>query len=494
MFGPDFPLLTVLLVIPAVGAVSAAMTPALARTTIRSIALASTALTFVLSLALLVDFEVGVAGFQEAFGNRAAWIPEWGISYRLDVDGISLFLILLTTLFMPLVILAAWEQVERAKGFFIALLALETALIGVFTATDLMLFYVFFEAMLVPMYALIGVWGGSNRRYASVKFFLYTLVGGLLMLVAILYLYFQGGAQSFDYDVLAQVDLTRTEELWLFAAFFVAFAIKVPLFPVHTWLPDAHTEAPTVGSVVLAAVLLKIGSYGFLRFNLPFFPEATRTFAPAILILAIIGILYGALVAAMQRDIKRLIAYSSVAHLGYVVLGTFALTGISASASVVQMINHGITTGALFLLVGFLYDRTHSRLIADYSGTLHATPIFGGIFLLGRDELDRAAVAQRLRGRVPDPPGDLPVLPVGRDRGGVRRDRRRALPAVGLPAHVPRAAGRPGRGAGRPQHPRARRDHPAARAHGGDRVRAAVAVRPHQPLGRAGGRRGCRTR
>ena len=283
---------------------------------------------------------------------------------------------------MPLVILAAWEQVERAKGFFIALLALETALIGVFTATDLMLFYVFFEAMLVPMYALIGVWGGSNRRYASVKFFLYTLVGGLLMLVAILYLYFQGGAQSFDYDVLAQVDLTRTEELWLFAAFFVAFAIKVPLFPVHTWLPDAHTEAPTVGSVVLAAVLLKIGSYGFLRFNLPFFPEATRTFAPAILILAIIGILYGALVAAMQRDIKRLIAYSSVAHLGYVVLGTFALTGISASASVVQMINHGITTGALFLLVGFLYDRTHSRLIADYSGTLHATPIFGGIFLL----------------------------------------------------------------------------------------------------------------
>jgi NADH-quinone oxidoreductase subunit M len=300
----------------------------------------------------------------------------------LGVDGLSLFLVLLTTFIFPLVVLAAWEQVERVKGFFGSLLALEAALIGVFLALDLILFYVFFEAMLVPMYALIGLWGGANRRYAAIKFFLYTVVGGLLMLVAIIYLYFAAGATSFDYDVIRGVSLTGAEQTWLFLAFFAAFAIKVPLFPFHTWLPDAHTEAPTAGSVLLAAVMLKIGGYGFLRFSLPYFPEATTTLAPAILVLGVIGVLYGALVAMVQSDIKKLVAYSSVSHLGFVAIGTFALSTTAAAGSVVQMVNHGLSTGALFLLIGFMYDRTHSRAITDYSGIAKSAPVFSGLFLI----------------------------------------------------------------------------------------------------------------
>jgi NADH-quinone oxidoreductase subunit M len=336
--------------------------------------------TFAASLVVLVGFVVGDAGFQ--MSEQVAWIPEWGITYRLGVDGLSLFLVMLTTFIMPLVMLSAWEQVDRVKGFFGSLLALQAAMIGVFLALDLILFYVFFEAMLVPMYGLIGIWGGANRRYAAVKFFLYTLVGGLLMLVAILYLYFAAGGTSFDYDVIRGVSLSTTEQTWLFLAFFAAFAIKVPLFPFHTWLPDAHTEAPTVGSVILAAVMLKIGGYGFLRFSIPFFGEATVTIAPYILVLGVIGVLYGALVALVQKDVKKLVAYSSVSHLGFVALGTFALNSTGAAGSVVQMVNHGLSTGALFLLIGFMYDRTHSRLISDYSGLLHAAPIFGGLFLV----------------------------------------------------------------------------------------------------------------
>jgi NADH-quinone oxidoreductase subunit M len=311
------------------------------------------------------------------------WIPEWGISYRLGIDGISLFLVLLTTFVMPLIVLAAWEQEIRVKGFFASLLALEASLVGVFLALDLILFYLFFEIMLVPMYALIGIWGGANRRYAAVKFFLYTLVGGFLMLVAILYLYFQSGGGTFGYTELVAVarGLESGTQTLLFVCFFIAFAIKVPLFPFHTWLPDAHTEAPTAGSVILAAVMLKIGGYGFLRFSLPMFPVATARLAPVILALGVVGVLYGALVAMMQRDIKKLVAYSSVAHLGFVVIGVFALNPTGASGSVVQMINHGLSTGALFLLIGFLYDRTHSRAIADYSGLLKAAPVFGGLFL-----------------------------------------------------------------------------------------------------------------
>ena len=372
-------ILTVIIAIPAVAALALVFVPKGDRNLLRALALAGTLVALLFSLILLADFVTGSADFQ--LTENAAWIPEWGITYALGIDGISLLLVLLTTFIFPLVILAAWEQEERAKGFFIALLVLESALIGVFLALDLILFYVFFEIMLVPMYALIGVWGGANRRYASVKFFLYTLVGGLLMLVAILYLSFQAGG-SFAYaDVLA-VDLSRTEQIWLFWAFFLAFAIKLPLFPLHTWLPDAHTEAPTVGSVVLAAVMLKIGGYGFLRFNLPLFPEATDIYAGPILAAGVIGVLYGALVAMVQADIKKLVAYSSVAHLGFVAIGIFALQPTAAAGSVVQMVNHGLTTGALFLLIGFMYERTHSRAIADYSGLMKATPVFGGLFLM----------------------------------------------------------------------------------------------------------------
>ncbi len=374
----SLPLLTLLIAIPAATAVVVALLAPTARSAIRAVSLLGSAITFAVSLLVLARFE-SVAGFQ--LQESAAWIPQWGISYRLGVDGISLFLVLLTTFIMPLTLLAGWEQSERIKGYYACLLSMEAALVGVFLALDLVLFYVFFEAMLVPMYALIGIWGSANRRYAAIKFFLYTLVGGLFMLVAILYLYFASGAQSFAYADLLAVSLTSTEQALLFVCFFAAFAIKVPLFPFHTWLPDAHTEAPTVGSVVLAAVMLKIGGYGFLRYSLPFFPEATQRFAPILLALGVIGVLYGALVAMAQRDIKRLVAYSSVAHLGFVVIGIFALDPTGAAGSVVQMVNHGLSTGALFLLIGFLYDRTHSREIAGYSGLLRAVPVFGGIWL-----------------------------------------------------------------------------------------------------------------
>ncbi len=377
----DLPLLSILIWLPAVAAFLVALIPADRAEAIRFVALIATVVTFIVSLALIPAFEVGEPGFQ--LTEQVPWIPAWGIDYRLGVDGITWPLVMLSTFIIPIAVLATWGHVsERTKGFYIAVLVLETAVIGVFTALDLILFYVFFEAMLVPMYALIGVWGGANRRYAAVKFFLYTLIGGLLMLVAILYLYFKGGATTFDYSALRGLPLSDTEQLWLFLAFFIAFAIKVPLFPFHTWLPDAHTEAPTIGSVDLAAILLKIGGYGIIRFSLPYFPQATQDLAPTIMGLAVVGVLYGALVAMVQPDIKRLVAYSSVAHMGFVVLGVFALNAQSTSGSVVQMVNHGLSTGALFILIGFMYERTHSRAIADYSGLASVTPVFGGLFLI----------------------------------------------------------------------------------------------------------------
>ncbi len=376
----ELPILTLLIAVPAATVLAVGLLPSADTRAHRLTALVGSFITFVLSLVALAAFEAGEAGFQLV--EARTWIGEYGIDYRLGMDGISLFLVLLTTLIMPLVVLAAWEQKDRSKGFFVSLMAMEASLVGVFLALDLVLFYVFFEIMLVPMYALIGIWGSGNRRYAAIKFFLYTLVGGFLMLVAILYLYFDTGAQSFDYTFLRDnAQLSAGEQLFLFSCFFVAFAIKVPLFPVHTWLPDAHTEAPTAGSVILAAVMLKIGGYGFLRYSLPLFPDATERVAPVILVLAIIGILYGALVATMQHDIKRLVAYSSVAHLGFVVLGTFALDSTAAAGSVVQMVNHGLSTGTLFLLIGFMYERTRSRAISEHSGLLKAAPIFGGLFL-----------------------------------------------------------------------------------------------------------------
>ena len=301
-------------------------------------------------------------------------------------------LIVLTAFITPLIVISSWHVTDRVKGYMSAFLVLEGAVIGVFTATDLLLFYVFFEFTLIPMYLIIGMWGGANRRYAAVKFFLYTLFGGLLMLVAILSLYAAAGGQSFSYDAIAQASLDLGQQRWLFGAFFAAFAVKVPLFPVHTWLPDAHTEAPTAGSVFLAAILLKMGAFGFLRYSLPLFPDATRELAlgtgtgffsvPWILVLSVIGILYGAVVALVQKDVKKLVAYSSVSHMGFVVLGIFALNTTATSAGVVQMVNHGLSTGALFLLIGFLYERRHTREIAAFGGLARQTPVFAGFFLV----------------------------------------------------------------------------------------------------------------
>ena len=376
----NLPILTLLVAVPALSGLVIAFLDPERREQLRAVAMGGALLTFALSLVLLARFATGEPGFQMT--ESAQWIPQWGVTYRLGVDGVSLLLVLLTAFIQPLVILATWNQEHRAKGFFASLMVLQAALVGVFLALDLVLFYVMFEVMLVPMYALIGIYGSGNRHYAALKFFLYTLVGGLLMLVGILYLYFQAGGTSFDYDVIRQVQLSDTEQFWLFLAFFAAFAIKVPMWPLHTWLPDAHTEAPTAGSVILAAVMLKIGGYGFLRFSLPLFPEATRDLAPVMLGLAVVGVLYGALVSIVQSDIKKLVAYSSVSHLGFVVLGVFALHETAGAASVVQMVNHGLSTGALFLLIGFLYERGHTREIARYSGLLKAAPIFGGLFLV----------------------------------------------------------------------------------------------------------------
>ena len=377
----DLPLLSILILLPVVFAVVVAFLPAGNGTALRGAALAGALVTFAVSLLLLPGFDPAQEGFQ--FTETQPWIDDWGISYRLGLDGISLLLVLLTTFISPLAILATWGHVDdRVKTFYVSVLVLEAAMVGVFVALDMILFYMLFEVMLVPMYGLIGVWGAGNRRYAAIKFFLYTFLGGLFMLVGILYIYFAGGAADFSYEAMRAVELSTTEQVWLFLAFFAAFGVKLPVFPFHTWLPDAHTEAPTLGSVNLAAVMLKIGGYGLLRFALPFFPIAAERLAPAIVVLAIIGVLYGALVAMAQSDIKKLVAYSSVAHMGFVVLGIFALDVVSASASVVQMVNHGLATGALFILIGYLYDRTHSRAIADYSGLARSVPVFGGVFLV----------------------------------------------------------------------------------------------------------------
>lgn len=321
------------------------------------------------------------------FVEQAAWVPSLGISYQLGIDGISLPLVMLTTVMMPLALLSSWSSVtERVKEFTISLLLLEAGLLGTFLSVDLVLFYVFWEAVLIPMYFVIGLWGGPRRTYAAIKFILYTMAGSALMLVAIIALYLQGSAQlgirTFDLLRLREVAVPLPLEAWLFGAFALAFAIKVPVWPLHTWLPDAHVEAPTAGSVILAAVLLKMGTYGFLRFLLPLFPHATVQFAPVFSVLAIVGILYGGIVSWAQRDVKRLVAMSSVSHLGFVTLGTFALTVEGLQGSLLQMVNHGISTGGLFLLVGILYDRTHSRLLDDYGGVAALMPRFAAVALI----------------------------------------------------------------------------------------------------------------
>jgi len=372
--------------LPLVGAALIFVLPRRWEGLVKATGLAASLVTFAVSLLLFTRFDASLPAYQ--FVEQRAWMPTLGVSYHLGVDGISLLLVLLTTFLMPLVLLSAWHSIDRRwKEFAITMLLLETGMLGVFVALDLFLFYIFWEAMLIPMYLIIGIWGGSNRVYAAVKFVLYTLFGSLLMLVAILALYFQHGAATgvytFDLPVLARFVLPvgRAQSL-MFLAFALAFAIKVPMWPFHTWLPDAHTEAPTPGSVILAGVLLKMGTYGFLRFCLPLFPQATMTFAPWMFALAVIGIIYGAWVSTVQADMKKLVAYSSVSHLGFVVLGLFTLNPQGMVGAIIQMVNHGLSTGALFLIVGMLYERRHTRLIADYGGLWSAVPALSVVFLI----------------------------------------------------------------------------------------------------------------
>jgi len=350
--------------------------------------LIGTALTFLVSLVLYFGFDASVAGFQ--FLQKNPWIPSLNISYHVGIDGMSLLLIVLTTFLTPLALLGTWNSVERQlKGYTAMMLFLEVGMIGVFASLDIFLFYIFWEAMLIPMYFIIGIWGGSNRIYAAVKFFLFTLFGSLLMLVAILSLgYFASTVPNGQFTTNL-LDLYRIApllpvnlQLWMFAAFGLSFAIKVPVWPLHTWLPDAHVEAPTAGSVILAGVLLKMGTYGFIRFNLPLFADASLRAMPFMCTLAVIGIVYGALVAMVQTDMKKLVAYSSVSHLGFVMLGIFSMTEEGLQGAIIQMVNHGLSTGALFLLVGMVYDRTHTRLIADYGGAAKLMPVYATFLMI----------------------------------------------------------------------------------------------------------------
>jgi NADH-quinone oxidoreductase subunit M len=379
-------LLSAVTFLPALGAAALLLAPRTAAVVLRGGALAVAVATFVLSLPLYVGFDGASAAYQ--FEEQVGWIPSFGVSYHVGIDGISLLLVLLTTFITPVALASAWHAIEeRTKEFVVTMLLLETGMLGVFVSLDLFLFFVFWEAMLIPMYLVIGVWGGGQRVYAAVKFVLYTMVGSALMLVAILALYYQHGAATgvftFDVPALARwVVPPGTGQTLMFLAFALAFAIKVPLFPFHTWLPDAHVEAPTAGSVILAGVLLKMGTYGFLRFCLPFFPDATLAFAPLVFALALVGIVYGALVATVQPDLKKLVAYSSVSHLGFVMLGLFTLNAQGVVGGLIQMVSHGLSTGALFLMVGMIYERRHTRLIADFGGLWQVVPAFSALFLV----------------------------------------------------------------------------------------------------------------
>jgi NADH-quinone oxidoreductase subunit M len=381
-----FDILSIITFLPLIGILLIVITNKEKQGIIKGITFFTALANFIISLVLYRDFDITTHKFQ--FTNNIPWIKEYGISYHVGIDGISLFLILLTTFLTVISVIACWKEVkEKVKGFMICILFLETGMVGVFISLDLFLFYIFWEVVLIPMYLLIGVWGAPARRiYAAVKFFLYTMFGSLLMLVAILVICFYNhsvtGIYTFDIEHLYQLSIPYGTQIWLFLAFALAFAIKVPMFPFHTWLPDAHTEAPTVGSVLLAAVLLKMGTYGFLRFNLPLFPEATLQFVPLISILAIIGIIYGAMVCIVQKDLKRLIAFSSVSHLGFVMLGIFALNIQGLEGGILQMLNHGFSTGALFLIVGMLYERRHTRMIEDFGGLSKVMPIYATFFLI----------------------------------------------------------------------------------------------------------------
>jgi NADH-quinone oxidoreductase subunit M len=378
-------ILPLILGLPLLGAILVMCTPRTEASLHKGMGLGVTIITFLVSLLVLRYFNPRDAGMQLVFDVE--WIPGLGSHFKTGIDGISIFLVLLTTLIVPLTLLGTQKSIEKhSREFIAAILVLETGMLGAFVALDVFLFYVCWEVMLIPMYLLIGIWGGQRRLYASIKFVIYTMVGSLLMLVAIFYLYVQHGQATGTYTTelskLMEVALPHNAQFWCFGAFALAFAIKVPLFPLHTWLPDAHVEAPTAGSVLLASVLLKFGIYGFLRYAMPLFPHGAAIWAPVIAILAVVGIIYGAFVAFAQDDVKKLVAYSSVSHMGFCALGIFALTAYGISGSIYAMLSHGLTTGGLFLGIGVLYERRHTRRLAEYGGIWKQMPIFAGLYLI----------------------------------------------------------------------------------------------------------------
>lgn len=378
-------ILSVMTFLPIVGVLLLLFIPKGSNGVLRSVTLVTTIITFLVTLPIITGFQ-SIADYQ--FTQNVPWIAAgpFAMRYNVGIDGISFWLVVLTNFIMPIAVLSTWTAVEEhVKEYMICLLLLHTGILGAFISLDLFLFYIFWEVMLIPMYFIIGIWGGQNRVYAAVKFFVYTMAGSLLMLVALIYLYFLGAKSGItDFSLLHFYDLQvdPATQTWLFAAFALAFAIKVPMFPVHTWLPDAHTEAPTAGSVILAAILLKMGTYGYIRFAMPLFPEATHQFAPLLATLSVIGIVYAALVAMVQEDVKKLVAYSSVAHLGFVILGLLSLNEQGITGALLQNLNHGVSTGALFLIVGFIYERRHTRLITDFGGLSKQMPIFATIFMI----------------------------------------------------------------------------------------------------------------
>ncbi|HTL37762.1 MAG TPA: NADH-quinone oxidoreductase subunit M [Kofleriaceae bacterium] len=378
-------ILPLLLGLPLLGAIFVMCTPKTELSLHRGLGIAITTITFLVSLLIFKFYNPKADGFQLVFD--AEWIPGLGAHFKTGIDGISVFLVILTTFLMPLTLIGTRKAVEKhSREFMAAMLVLETGMLGAFVALDLFLFYVSWEVMLIPMYLLIGIWGGQRRLYASIKFVIYTMVGSLLMLVAIFYVYVQGAAvlghYTTDLEQLLTVALPYKAQVWCFAAFALAFAIKVPLFPLHTWLPDAHVEAPTAGSVILAGVLLKFGIYGFLRFAMPLFPHGAAVWATPLAILAIIGIIYGAFVAFAQDDVKKLVAYSSVSHLGFCMIGILSITAMGTSGSIYAMLSHGLTTGGLFLGIGVLYERRHTRRLSEYGGIWKQMPVFSGLFLI----------------------------------------------------------------------------------------------------------------
>ena len=378
----DWPLLSLVIFLPLVGVAFILLIRGegeVQNRNVRNVALWTSLATFALSILLWTNFDTTTSAFQ--FEEEMPWIPGFDINYHLGVDGISVFFVLLSTLLTPICVLASWETIQKhVKEYMISFLVLETFMVGMFCALDFVLFYIFFEGVLIPMFLIIGVWGGSARVYAAFKFFLYTLVGSVLMLLAILTIYFY--ADTFDIPTLLNVRIPVEMQYWLWLAFLASFAVKVPMWPVHTWLPDAHVEAPTAGSVILAGVLLKMGAYGFLRFSLPMLPEASVYFTPLIYTLSIIAIIYTSLVALAQEDMKKLIAYSSVAHMGFVTIGIFAGNTQSVEGAIITMLSHGFVSAALFLCVGVVYDRMHSRDIATYGGLVHRMPIYAFVFMV----------------------------------------------------------------------------------------------------------------